>query len=90
MTPCPYCRQPLKGEFALPRMSSRQRTIYEAVTAAGSRGIKTEKLVSLIDSNGPGGGVVLRVQVHELNRKLASLGQRIKGGGGSYWLINNG
>jgi hypothetical protein len=71
-------------------MSSRQRSIYDAVAKGGNMGIKTEKLVSVIDSNGPGGGIVLRVQVHELNKKLAKLDQRIKGSGGSYWLVNVG
>lgn len=90
MTACPYCRQPLKGDLALPRMSARQRTIYDAVVGAGNMGIRTERLVSLIDSNGPGAGIVLRVQVHELNKKLLSVRQRIRGSGGSYWLVEIG
>lgn len=90
MTTCPYCRQKLTGDLALPRMSQRQKVIYDAVVKAGNTGIRTDRLVSLIDSNGPGAGIVLRVQVHELNKKLRSVRQRIKGSGGSYWLVNVG
>lgn len=90
MNRCPYCRQPLDGMVAIPPMSGRQRTIYDAVTQAGNAGIRTTELVKLIDSIGPGGGVVLRVQVHELNKKLKVIRQRIKGSGGSYWLIYTG
>ncbi len=90
MTACPYCRQPLKGDLALPRMSGRQQRIYEAVVKAGNKGIETERLVKVIDSNGRGAGIVLRVQVHELNKKLQSVKQRIKGAGGYYWLVNVG
>ncbi len=89
-TSCPYCHQKLTGAIALPRMSGRQRAIYDAVAKAANIGIKTERLVDLIDSNGPGGPVVLRVQVHELNKKLTEVKQRIRGSGGSYWLINIG
>jgi len=80
----------MSGDLALPLMSDRQRIIYNAVAKAGNTGIRTKELVELIDSNGPGANIVLRVQICELNKKLSSLYQRIKGAGGSYWLINTG
>lgn len=88
MTKCPYCKQKIDGVMSLPPMPNRQRTIYEAVAAAGSKGITKSELVSLIESNGPGGHIVLRVQVHQLNKALNRLKQRVRGGGGWYRLID--
>ena len=90
MTLCPYCKRPLKGDLAVPHLSKRQRIVYNAVVESSGEGARRDDLLKAIGSVGPGGPIVLRVQVHEINKKIAAIKQRIKGSGGSYWLINTG
>lgn len=70
-------------------MSDRQQKVYWAVAHGGPKGKPTRDLLKAMyhpADPGPGGGIVLRVQIHELNKKLASVGQEIRGAGGSYRL----
>ena len=80
MTVCPYCKTPLKGEAALPEMSQRQDVIYDSLAGAGHKGMSKDDLLRCIYSDDdipPGGPIVMRVQIHEINKKLKPLHQRI-------------
>ena len=78
---CPYCKAPLTGEAALPRLTARHLRIYKALVAGGPEGVDTDELlVQMYDDDEfptPGGPTVLRVQIHYINKKIASTGQRI-------------
>jgi hypothetical protein len=78
---CPYCKAPLKGEATLPRLSGRNLRVYRALVAAGPEGIESDELlVQMYDDDEyptPGGPTVLRVQIHDINRKIAGTKQRI-------------
>ena len=66
----------------LPPLSHRQKFIYEAVVRAGSSGIQTDRLIAAMygkQSPTMAGYGVMRVQVHEINKKLTSINQRIRG-----------
>lgn len=78
---CPYCGGPLSGDAVLPKMSGRALRIYKTLVAAGPAGVKTPDLLVRMYAEEewptPGGNTVLRVQVHNLNKILASHGQHI-------------
>lgn len=80
---CPYCGQRMDKDIELPPMSARKIRVYKTVAAAGDKGIMSnDLLVRMYDDDEwptPGGGVVLRVQVCELNKILAGYNQRIVG-----------
>lgn len=78
---CPYCGAALGDVATIPEMSRRQDRVYCAVIASGRDGIHPEKLLlKMYDKDQaptPGGSVVLRVIVHEINKKISAIGQRI-------------
>lgn len=78
---CPYCKQPLHGEMAIPPLKPRMKRIYKAMLEAGTEGITPEDLLVRMYDDGewptPGGPVVLRVQICEMNKALETIGQRI-------------
>ena len=80
MSRCPYCNQKLTGSLAIPSMSVRQRKIYDAVVSAGKDGISQGDLLHVMYDKiiPPGGQVVMRVNVHEINKLIKELGQRIR------------
>lgn len=80
MSSCPYCGGPLKGAAALPSMSKRQGIIYDMVLTSANHGCSHEQLLNAIyegKKQPPGAGIVLRVSIHELNKIIQSLNQRI-------------
>lgn len=82
MALCPYCKSPLKGKQAFPILPPRQLRIYDAVVAAGRDGLFKEDLLKILYDGKkipPGGPIVLRVTIHELNKAIKSLDQRIVG-----------
>ena len=78
---CPYCKAPMEGEAALPRLSGRNLRVYRALVAGGPEGVDTDDLlVSMYDDDEfptPGGPTVLRVQICDINKKIAPMNQRI-------------
>ena len=92
MSTCPYCGTTYHSTYPPPALSNRQRDIYAAVAAGGPRGIPTKNLISVVYGDDPPGsaGVVLRVNIFEINRKIKDRGQRIKGRRDvGYFLIGN-
>lgn len=95
MNECPYCHQPMK-EVVVPLMKLRHRKIYDAVVEGGPEGVAFTTLIKLVwPKSTPGAYVMLRVAVHEMNKKIALLGQRIvamrgQDKSGRYYLINTG
>lgn len=92
MSQCPYCGSVYNSTHPPLSMSQRQREIYTAVAAGGPRGIPTKQLISVIYGDDPPGsaGVVLRVNIFEINRKIKDRGQRIKGRREiGYFLVGN-
>jgi hypothetical protein len=81
MSTCPYCGTSYRDINPPITLSKRQRDVYEAVAAGGSRGITVKALLSTVYGSEPPktGWGVLRVNVFEINRKLKERGQRIKG-----------
>jgi hypothetical protein len=81
MSNCPYCKREAPAEIAQPLLlSPRRRKIYSAVAAAGPDGASSFDLIKAVygEQEPPAAaGTILRVQVHELNRTLKLLGQRI-------------
>jgi hypothetical protein len=56
--------------------------IYDAVVAAGKAGVSSANLLAIFYGDKkppPGGPIVLRVNIHELNKVLADNNQRITG-----------
>ncbi len=81
---CPYCAGPLDEPLArLPAMRARRRRIYIAVLQAGPEGLETAALMKEMYEPGriptKGAYAMLRVNVHEMNKTLAALGQKITG-----------
>lgn len=78
---CPCCGTDLGSELkhAPVYFSKRQQFIYDTVRAAGAGGITTKKLINAVYKNKPSKGswVVVRVQIHEINRYLEPFNQRI-------------
>lgn len=78
---CPCCGTDLGTELkhSPVAFSKRQQFIYDTVKAAGADGISTKKLVNAVYKNKPskGAGVVVRVQIHEMNRFLEPFKQKI-------------
>lgn len=89
---CPYCHNPIAGEMAAPPVSRRKRRIYNAVVSAGNAGIKAKDLLAHMyggeQESTPGGPVVLRVMICEMNKVIAKIGQRISAIDGSYFLFS--
>jgi hypothetical protein len=89
---CPYCGEPLAGNDLIPPMNKRRRRLYDAVTRAGSKGITVRKLLPHMytaeQQQTPFAWTVLRVQIHELNRTLIPISQRVKAINGSYFLFS--
>lgn len=89
---CPYCGSPLDGNSIVSPTNKRRRRLYDAVAKAGSKGITVKKLLPHMYTAGqqqtPSAWAVLRVQIHELNRTIASLSQKIKAVDGSYYLFS--
>lgn len=82
MSLCPYCHAPLKGAAALPPMSKRQAIIYDMVLTSAHHGCSHKQLLDGIyegKNQPPGAGIVLRVAVHELNKLLIPVHQRVAG-----------
>ncbi len=87
---CPHCGSIVEREIVLPPMNLRRRRIYKAVAAAGEDGISVTKLLRRMYDGAqptPGGKVVLRVAVYELNKVLLPLQRRIKTISQHYYLI---
>ena len=79
---CPYCGGELNGELALPPMSIRQKVIYDAVVNSGGSYVTTEAIKEKVygETEPPkGADIVMRVQIHGLNRILAPLNMRVRG-----------
>src|SRR5437879_534492 len=78
---CPFCGSEYERPLAYTHLSGRQRDIYEAVVAAGPRGLSVPKLLAVVyGSDVPKSGWgVLRVAIFEINRKIAKFDQKIKG-----------
>lgn len=78
---CPYCKSPMEGEAAVPRMSARMMRIYNTLLAAGPEGVPTAELIARMYADDewptPGGYAVLRGRIHLMNRKLIPHGQHI-------------
>lgn len=89
---CPYCGGRLAGNDLIPPMNKRRRRLYDAVAKAGSKGITIRKLLPHMytaeQQQTPFAWAVLRVQIHELNRTIASLSQKIAAKDGSYYLFS--
>lgn len=87
---CPYCGGDLIEKMVMPPLPARQQRIYDTVVVSGRKGVPTSHLLKAMygDSESPtkGGRIVLRVQVHELNKTLRMLGKKVKGKGGIYRL----
>ena len=81
MIKCPFCKQKLGTEFQVPKLNRRRSRIYNAVVKAGPAGVPKTILIEKMyggDRPTPKGDIVLRVNIHEINRTLKPLGQRIK------------
>ena len=79
---CPYCGHQMNEPIITPPLSMRQKSIYQAVVSAGSSGIETSRLIAAMygkQTPTMSGYGVMRVQVHEINKKLTSINQRIQG-----------
>lgn len=79
---CPYCGSKMKGKAALPFIPPRRMRIYDAVIAAGKAGISSANLLLVFYGDKkppPGGAIVLRVNIHELNKIIAPIGHCIVG-----------
>ena len=91
-TLCPYCKSELTGEAALPPMRDRMIRIYRTALEAGPEGIATPDLLVRMYRDDqwptPGGFVVLRVMICEINKIINPLGQRIVNKRGRYWLVS--
>lgn len=83
MIVCPYCKSNIKKEPEIPKMSARMLRVYKAVVEAGPDGIHPQDLLVKMYAEAewptPGGGTVLRVQIHEINKLIGVLQQRIVG-----------
>lgn len=80
MSICPYCKGEMDG-IELPRMSGRMLRIYTAVLESGTAGISPSDLLVRMYAEEewptPAGGGILRVQIHEINKRIAAIHQRI-------------
>lgn len=78
---CPYCQAPLTDQLAIPPLSKRRKRIYDAVVEAGHTGIPAPELVVAMyapeEDLTPGAYVMMRVHIHEMNKTLASVKQKI-------------
>ena len=91
MSHCPYCGGKLTGKIAVPRMSARQRRIYDAIINAGQNGISQADLASAMYNGGKVGrgfAVMLRVKVHEINKIIQGLHAPLQTRGGIYRLAD--
>jgi hypothetical protein len=82
MAKCPYCGgELLVDEPRLPRLTPRQYRIYQTLLNAGPNGMGNKDLAvrMLADEEWPTPGIMisLRVRIHELNKRIASMGQRV-------------
>lgn len=92
---CPYCGGELSGRLMVPPMGKRMSRIYDAVASSGIRGIEAEDLAKAMYGPGetpaPSANGQLRVAIWTLNRKIASIGQKIGGRPkGGYRLYSTG
>jgi hypothetical protein len=89
---CPYCGGPLTGEATIPPMNKRRRRLYNAAAKAGGQGITLEKLLPRMYPKSqkptPSAWGVLRVEIHELNKDLRKIKQRVAAKNGSYFLFS--
>lgn len=81
MSNCPWCGTVYNSTYPPVDLSSRQRKIYDAILESGPKGVKKERLLETVfgaphPDSAPG---VLRVNIFEINRKIRSMGHRIKG-----------
>lgn len=78
---CPYCKQEMTGEVALPPLRPRWQRIYDALLQAGPQGMKPEDLQVRMYAEDefptPGGATVLRVSICDMNKKLRGFRQQI-------------
>lgn len=94
---CPYCGT-ITTKPMLPPMKERQRRVYDAVASAGSVGVRVERLMAIMSSPRrptPGANTVLRVMIHETNKLIAPMGQKIvsrrgRDERGRYFLVSTG
>jgi len=90
MAECPYCRREMEGDDVIMVLPQRQRRVYSTVAAAGPQGVKKDALALAMYAEDQKPTTarygVLRVVIHGLNQNLASVGKRIVGRGGSYFL----
>lgn len=88
MMNCPYCGSRVANIEPLP-LSRRQSIIYREVASAGESGIEPEDLIEAVWGKRPtkGADIMLRVQIHELNKVLADYGKRVVAKGGRRWLV---
>ena len=79
---CSCCGQPIPVLPGVDLTVSQSR-IYEAVSKAGSRGVRSSTLIDRLYGDHPDGGpltaaIALRVHVYYLNIRLRAVGQRIR------------
>lgn len=78
---CPFCKEPMPAFTRIPLLHPRKQRIYNAVAGAGREGIDSEDLLVRMYADDemptPGGMQVLRVKIHEINKAIAVLNQRI-------------
>lgn len=92
---CPYCGGQLtsnqQAELSLKLLPHRLRRIYNTMLEAGPIGVTVEYLIETVwpEYRPESAYGMLRVGIHELNKKLASInGHRIRGSrGNGYYLI---
>jgi hypothetical protein len=88
---CPYCGGPLHGNDLIPPMNKRRRRLYDAVVRNGTSGIEAKDLLQHMyvgdQKQTPSARSVLRVQIHELNRDIRQVHQKISAVDGSYYLF---
>jgi hypothetical protein len=81
MIVCPYCKGKISDEPELPRLSARMARIYRAVAAAGEKGISPSDLLVRMYADEewptPAGAGIMRVQIHEINKRIQSINQHI-------------
>lgn len=87
---CPYCRQATAAP-SVPLLSHQRGIIYRTIVAAGPHGVSVADLLAKVygapDRAPPSAHTVLRVNIHETNKVIRPIGQRIRGKNKTYHLV---